>query len=301
MSLRLHVGSLVVGALALTSLACSSPPSEISAPPENETGAGAQTSELPDAIGTIEGDERAGTRIAVIRNVRFSLTGPRIGELVIGKRYALVLKRGAAPAPEGMQARELVDLRPVKHVIGTLADDRSDPGGMILTTVQGKTYSVHGETTSAFKEIRDALPAHDYAKTLFEVNVVLDRSPSTRFTWLDYAPVPHVRCAQKDAPGVHLDLVDVRPDESLLDGFVMTPVGSHDAQMGPHAECKRDATGSLVYACVFDVNGDAWGRATMLPLETGTFDVVVTRKDPPNVTFSCGVVDRKGLVAKSED
>lgn len=298
MSLRLHVGSLVVGALALTLLACGGPVSEPPSVPEEETGA--QTSELPEAIGTIEGDAAAGTRIAVIRSVRFALSGPRVGELVIGKRYALVLKRSTTPAPEGMQARELVDLRPVRHLVGTLADDKNDPGGMILTSVNGKAYALHGETAAAFKEIRDALPAHDYTQTLFEANVVMDRSPSTRFLWLDYAPVPHVRCTQKDAPGVHLDLVDVKPDESLLDGFVMTPIG-RETQMGPHAECKRDATGAIAYACVFDVNGDAWGRATFVPLETGTFDVVVTRRDPPNVTFTCGVVERKTLLGASED
>lgn len=270
---------------------------------EEEAGedTGAQVAEATESVAMIEGDATAGTRIAVIRSARFALEGARVAELVIGKRYALVLRRSVSEPRDGLQVRELVDLRAVKHVVGTLADDVNDPEGMILTSVHGKSYAVHGDAAAAFREIRASLPAHDYTRTLFEANVVEDRSPSTRFTWLDYEPVPRVRCTQKDSPGVHLDLVDVKPDESVLDGFVKTPMGGHEARYGAHAECKRDPAGAIAYGCILDVGGDVWGRASLVPVETGTFDVEVTRREGPKLTFVCAMVARASLLPASED
>lgn len=301
MRLRLQAGSLLffTALAALAALpACGPPGSE-----EVEAGedTGAQTAELSDAIATIEGDASAGTRIAVIRAVRYALSGPRVGELVIGKRYAIVLERSDEPPRDGMQVRKLVDLRVVRHVVGTLADDANDAAGMILTSVHGKSYALHGDAAAAFKEVRESLPAHDYARTLFEANVVEDRSPSTRFTWLDYSPVPRVRCTQKDQEGVHLDLVDVKPDESILDGFVKTPLGGREVRYGAHAECRRDPAGAIAYACLFDVSGDPWGRASLVPSEAGTFDVVVAKREGAKVDFVCSMVEKSTLLPTSED
>jgi len=265
-----------------------------------ERGTNAQVADVDDTLATIEGDAAAGSRIAVVRATRYLLEGALIGELVIGKRYALGLRKTSAPPRDGLAVRELVEYRAVKHVVGTLADDANDPAGMILTTVHGNGYALHGETAAAYKEVRASLPAHDYAKTLFEANVVEDKRPSTRFEWLDYAPIPHVRCTQKDEPGVHLDLVDVKPDESMLDGFVTTPISTHESRVGAHAECKRDPAGAPSYACALDVLGEAWGKATFIPADA-PFDLTVDRTDATTLVFACAVVKTESLLSASED
>ena len=309
MRLRLHRSLLLslgvaVAFVALAGLEGCASPAPDEAPPNGggaEEGTNAQVADVTDSLATIEGDAAAGTRIAVVRSTRFVLEGTRIGELVIGKRYALELRKTDAAPRNGLAVRELVDFRAVKHVIGTLADDANDPAGMILTSVHGKSYALYGDAATAYKEIRASLPAHDYAKTLFEANVVPDKRPSTRFEWLDYAPVPHVRCTQKDEPGVHLDLVDVKPDESMLDGFVTIPMSTHESRVGAHAECKRDPAGALAYACALDVLGEAWGKATFVPSAATPFDLTVERTDATELVFACEVLKPETLLAASED
>ena len=309
MRLRPHRSPLLslgvaVAFAALAGLEGCASPGAPEAPPTGagpEVGTNAQVADVTDSLATIEGDQAAGTRVAVVRSTRYVLEGARIGELVIGKRYAVALRKTEAAPRDGLAVRELVDFRAVKHVVGTLADDANDPAGMILTSVHGKSYALYGDTATAYKEIRASLPAHDYAKTLFEANVVPDKRPSTRFEWLDYAPVPYVRCSQKDEPGVHLDLVDVKPDESLLDGFVTIPMSTHESRVGAHAECKRDPAGTPTYACSLDVLGEAWGKATFVPSATTPFDLTIERTDATRLVFACEVVKPETLLAASED
>lgn len=295
--------SLTVAFAALGGLggcASSEPEAPSGAAVVPEQGTNAQVADVDDTLATIEGDAAAGTRIAVVRATRYLLEGALIGELAIGKRYALGLRKTSAPPRDGLAVRELVEYRAVKHVVGTLADDANDPAGMILTTVHGNAYALHGDTATAYKEVRASLPAHDYAKTLFEANVVEDKRPSTRFEWLDYAPIPHVRCTQKDEPGVHLDLVDVKPDESMLDGFVTIPMSTHESRVGAHAECKRDPAGAPSYACALDVLGEAWGKASFVPADA-PFDLTIDRTDATKLVFACAVVKTESLLASSED
>ncbi len=290
--LRPFLGILVTATMAV---ACAGAPAE----DDVDDGTGAQVAEMPDAIGTIEGDAQTATRIARIGAFRYALDGARVSELAIGRRYSLTMMRTRAPQRDGLDVRQLVSYRAVKHVVGTLADDANDPNGMILTSLHGKSYALYGDTVATYKEIRASLPAHDYAKTLFEANVVEDKSPATRFSWLDYQPVPHVRCTQKDAPSVHLDLVDVKPDLSLLDGFVTTPIGGTEVRVGAHAECKRDQTG--VYACALDSVGEPWGTAKVTPSDSASFDAVVERTDATKIPFACTVVKREAVATASED
>ncbi|MBX3191113.1 MAG: hypothetical protein KF819_29215 [Labilithrix sp.] len=267
-----------------------------------EQASSAQAEAAPDVLATIERDPASGVTIALTGASRYALFGARVGELEGGRRYALSLAPSAEPAPEGAdEARALVDFRKVRRLIGTLADDVADPDAMQLTSLHARSHALFGDTVGRYKEIRAALPAHDYSRTLFSVEAVAERAPGTRLAWLAYEPVPHFACTQRGAPEVHLDLVDVKPDESMLDGFVKMALG-HEARYEAHAECNRDASG---YACTLDDIGSPWGTARFDPASgtDGRFDLAITRADAARtvVTFACTTVTREALAPFSED
>jgi hypothetical protein len=260
-----------------------------------EEGAAAQNGTLPDEVGTFRHEGQ--TPVVVIGHVTFAVVGDRVGELQDGKRYMLSLAREEGQV-EGFNVRKLVDFRKVQKLLGTLADDAQDPALAQLRSLHDRSYVLTGESVAAFKETRAGLPTHDYAKTLFRVNVVAELRGSSRYVWLDYEPVPLYGCKESDAPHVHLDLVNVKPDDSLLDGFVATQMGP-EAQLGAHAECTRDGAG---YKCALDDLSGPWGTARFVPAG-GTFELVVERNDAAHtrVGFGCTSTDRASLAAESED
>lgn len=266
---------------------------------------GAQTAVLPAALASIEGDPTTGSAIARIGPTRFALIGARVIELRAGQRYKLSLAATGAAKKDGLEVRRLVELSRVIRLVGTLSDDATDASMMQLRSVHAKTYALYGDSATAYKEIRATLPSHDYAKTLFTVNVVQDlggntgATGSTRWEWLDYAPLPLYTCTQADQPGTHLDLVDVRPDASLLDGFVTTPIGGREARVGAHATCSSEGP---AYVCELDSVGTPWGSARFVPAD-GHFEVVVDRRDDAKtrVMFSCATTKRDDSAVASED
>ncbi len=270
--------------------------------PEGDPGAeasGAQIAVLPAAIATIEGEPAAGRAIARIGPTRYALVGDRVGELRAGQRYKLTLQATQLERRDTLEVRRLVELSRVTRLVGTLADDVNDNGAMQLRSVHAKSYTLYGDTTATYKEIRAALPKHDYTKTLFAVNVVQDRGVGARWEWLEYTPVPRFVCTQANTPGTRLELVDVQPDATLLDGFVTTPISGREAVIGPHATC---ASQGPAYACELDAVGTPWGSARFVPAD-GRFDLVVTRTDEAQakVMFSCEKLTRDATAAHSED
>ena len=266
----------------------------------------AQSSVLPPVIATIEANPQGGdpsVRLAHVGSSRWALTGDRVKELALGRRYSLSLETTTEPKVGAFEVRRLVDLSPVQRLVGTLADGAQD-AVMELRSVHSKSYTLHGDVVASYKEVRAALPRHDYAKTLFAVNAVADLGggAGARWQWLDYAPVPRYQCVQRDSAGTHLDLVDVQPDASLLDGFITQPLGGREVKYGAHAECTHRASDAAnAYACAFDAVGAAWGSATFVA--GAAFEVDVERADEARtkVVFGCaGVVVGEG-VAASED
>src|SRR5690606_29060698 len=97
------------------------------------------------------------------------------------------------------------------------------------------------------------------------------------------------------------DLVSVRPDDGLLDGFIATDIG-RESLMGAHAACTRDGA---AYVCTLDNVNGSWGSARFVP-GTGDgakFDLVVERSDEAHtqLTFGCETTDRALLKSESED
>ncbi len=269
-----------------------------STPPDEgvEDGTAAQNGALPDEIGTF--GHQGETPVVALGRQTYALVGDRIGELVDGKRYKFGLAREEGQI-DGLTKRKLVDFRPVQKLIGTLADDVQDPALIHFKSLHDRGYVLTGDSVAMFNETRAALPAHDYTQTLFRIHAVAERGSTSRFEWLDYEPVPLYRCAQNGAPHVHLDLVNVRPDDSLLDGFVATELG-HEAQFGAHAECRRD--GQRAYSCALDDLSGPWGTSRFVPAGT-SFELVVERSDTAHtrITFACSPADRAALANESED
>lgn len=295
--MALSVGQgLFVGAVAIAVATAG-----CAASPDGDAGqaAGAQVAVLPPAVASIEGDPVAGQAVARIGPTRYALIGDRIAELRGGQRYKLTLGVTTVAKRDGLEVRRLLELSRVVRLVGTLVDDVNDHAAMQLRSVHAKSYALYGDTAATYKEIRATLPKHDYTKTLFAVNAVQDRGGSTRWEWLDYVPVPLFVCTQADSPGIHLDLVDVQPDASLLDGFVTTPISGQEAVVGARATCAREGT---AYACDLDAVGTPWGSARFVPTDAH-FDVVVTRTDDAKtrVTFACTKLTRESAAIASED
>ena len=261
-----------------------------------EDGTAAQNGTLPDEIGTFK--HQGPTPVIVLGRQTYALVGERIGELQDGKRYKFGLAREEGEI-DGLTKRKLVDFRKVQKLVGTLSDDVQDPALVHLKSMRDRGYVLTGDSVAMFKETRAGLPSHDYTKTLFRINAVIERGTTSRYEWIDYEPVPLYRCAQNSAPHVHLDLVNVRPDDSLLDGFVATELG-HDAQLGPHAECRKD--GQTAYACALDDLSGPWGTSRFVPAGA-SFELVVERSDTAHtrVAFACTPADRAALTNESED
>jgi hypothetical protein len=274
-------------------------------------GGGAQSSVLPDAIATIEVNPETGGRVARIGPSRYALSGERVTELETGRRYKLSLASTREERQGGFEVRRLVDFSRVIKLVGTLSDDVQDVAVMHLRSLHAKSYAIYGETVGSYKDIRATLPAHDYTKTLFTVSAVppvgghearQDRNGSARWEWLDYAPIARYKCAQSDSPGTRLDLVDVKPDDSLLDGFIAQPLGGREVRYGAHAACTRDGA---AYTCALDSVGTAWGTTRFVPGagEAGRFDLVVERADAARtkLKFGCETVTAASLIPLSED
>ena len=291
--LRVTFAAIAVASLALAGLGgCAAEPAEVV-----EDGDAAQSAAVEDELGTIEGDPASGRAIAVLGATRVVVEGDRVRELERGRRYALELARTSKTAEDGMQVRALLGFRKVLALVGTIAD-APEPGAVVLRSVRGASYVLVGDTVLTYQDIRAALPAHDYGGTYFRVEAVRERAPSTRWSWLGYEPVPRYHCAEDAAPEVQLDLVNVKPDDSVLDGFVATRIG-HEARMGPHAECARDGAG---YACALDTLGEPWGSARFVPDSAAPFSLVVRRNDigETRQPFTCTTITRASLEALSE-
>ena len=296
---------VLLGAVALVLASVAAPGCATAGQQEEDVAAGdgAQSATLPDAIATIEADPTGGDRLARIGPSRYALKGDRVGELAIGRRYKVSLASTREPRRGDFEVRLLLDLRPVIKLIGTLSDDVQDPAVMHFRSLHDKSYALYGDTVGGYKDIRGGLPDHDYAKTLFAVNAVHDLGGSVdggRWEWLEYTPMARYKCAQSDSAGTHLDLVDVKPDDSLLDGFITTPLGGREVRYGAHAVCTRDGGG---YACALDSVGNPWGTARFLPASGGRFDLTVERADAAHtkIAFGCDTVAAASLTAQSED
>ena len=88
MRLRPHRSPLLalgvaVAFVALAGLEGCASPAPDEAPPNGggaEEGTNAQVADVTDSLATIEGDQTAGTRVAVVRSTRYLLEGARIGD-----------------------------------------------------------------------------------------------------------------------------------------------------------------------------------------------------------------------------
>lgn len=269
---------------------------------EAEATGAAQSGVQPDAIATIEANPEGGGPLARVGPSRWALVGEHVAELEIGRRYKVSLATTTEPRSGAFEVRRLVAFSRVVRLVGTLSDDAQDPAVMRLESLHGKTYALYGDTVTGYRDVRVNLPNHDYSKTLFTVNAVADLggAAGSRWQWLDYTPVARYKCTQSDAAQTHLDLVDVKPDESLLDGFITTPLGGREVRYGAHAECKRDGA---AYACAFDSVGSPWGAARFTPAGDARFEVTVERADEAKtkIAFGCETVTRASATALSED
>jgi len=266
-----------------------------------DEGDGAQSPGLPDAIATIEASPTTpGEKLARIGPSRYALMGDRASELTVGRRYKLTLRLTHEPKHDAFEVRQILDLKPVIKLVGTLSDDAQDAAVMHFQSLHAKSYALVGDTVGGYKDIRANLPDHDYTKTLFVVHAVQNSGVDARWEWLDYTLVPRYKCTQKSSAGTHLDLVDVKPDDSLLDGFITMPLGGHEVRYGAHAVCNREGT---AYACTLDSVGNAWGKTRFTPAATGPFDLTVERTDAAatKVAFGCDTVAPASLVTQSED
>jgi hypothetical protein len=269
----------------------------------SEATEGAQSTVLPDALATVEANPQGPGVVAHVGPSRFVLSGDRVGELEVGKRYKLSLATTTDPKVGDFEVRRLVDFSRVLRLVGTLSDDAQDVAVMHIQTLHAKSYALYGDTVGGYKDIRASLPTHDYSKTLFTVNAVADigGGAAARWQWLDYTPVARYACQQSDARETHLDLVDVKPDQSLLDGFITTSLGGREQRVGAHAECKRDGD---AFACTFDSVGTPWGTARFVRgAANAAFTLTLERADQAKtkVTFACDTTTVEKVSAQSED
>jgi hypothetical protein len=160
---------------------------------------------------------------------------------------------------------------------------------MRLATVHERTFALTGDTVATYRSIRDALPDHDYSRTLFAVDAVEDLHTPGVYTWLSYAPVPTYRCAHDEAS---LELVSVQKEDARLDGFVATRVGP-EAKIGAHVACERAHGGR--YACTVDEVGRAIGNARFAPGPRFAFAL------PEGPELACAPLDRAEVLRASED
>ena len=289
-------------ALVLASVAGCGTPREEGEEGEEDVaeGDGAQSAVLPDEIASIESSPNPTERFVKIGPTHVAVIGERVGELTVGRRYSLSLRPTREPKHEGLEVRMLLDLRPVLKLIGTLSDDARDATVMHLQSLHAKSYALVGDTVGGYKDIRANLPTHDYTATLFTVNAVQKGGGDTRWEWLDYTLVPRYECTQKTSASTHLDLVDVKPDASMLDGFISMPLGGREVRYGAHAACTREGPG---YACALDSVGKAWGKTHFTPAASGPFELMVERTDAAatKLPFACETVAAASLVTQSED
>jgi hypothetical protein len=239
-------------------------------------------------------DDPEGGRLARVGHTEYALVGGPVAALEVGREYALDMKQTTAAPRAGRTTRLVVGARKVLRLAGTLSDDAGDAKAMRLRA-RGREVRLTGATVRAYRDVRDALPEHDYSATLFRVRAVAERGDATRFAWLDYAPVPSFECADRAEPDVHLDLVRVRADASVLDGFVETR-GAGAPLFGARATCSREGDG---YACVLADFGGEWGKGRLAP-EGGAFSLTVERGAGAAVSFGCAAVDAAAVADASE-
>lgn len=254
---------------------------------------------LEEPVATFAVGSMPGTGFAQVGRNRVALIGDRVQELQDGQRYKLVLRVEEGQL-DGAPVRTLLDYRKVIHLVGTLTDDDRDPAILHLRSLNERGYPLMGEAVASYKEVRAALPAHDYTRTLFRIDAV-QRRDATIYEWLDYAPVAVYRCTDRSAPSVHLDLISVRPDDALLDGFIATQLGN-ESRMGARAVCTRDGA---AYTCALENVNGIWGAARFVPGagDAGHFDLVIDRTDDAHtkLSFACDTTDRASLSSESDD
>ncbi|MEZ4259993.1 MAG: hypothetical protein R3B36_13045 [Polyangiaceae bacterium] len=250
--------------------------------------------EVEERIAVVLDDPDGGGRIARVGHTEYALVGAPVAALGVGREYALDMKQTTAAPSAGRTTRLVVAARKVLRLAGTLADDPSAPDAMRLRA-RGRDVRLTGATVKAYRDVRSALPDQDYSATLFRVRAVAERADPSRFAWLDYAPVPSFECADRAEPDVHLDLVSVRADASVLDGFVETR-GAGAPLFGPRATCSREGDG---YACALADFGGAWGSGHLGP-EGAAFSLTVDRGEGTRVSFACAAVDAAAVAAASE-
>lgn len=254
------------------------------------------------AAATSERDERRGVFGAGARpgegTVRFGATmalvrGARVRELVGGREYLFVLAKTDAPMEGGLEVNEVRSYRPVQTIIGTVAPDPADPRGMVLSSARGKTWALSGAAIAGLRDTIASMPEHDYSRTSFAVRA----SPrgASRADVFEASPIPLVTCRGRDDATQRIELVGVKPDDSMLDGFVLRDTGGEPA-IGPHVACSR---AGAAYTCAFDSLGDAWGTARFEA--KATFEASVVRVGGETVRFACASLDRATLALRSED
>jgi hypothetical protein len=263
------------------------------APPPDDDRSEAATSERDERRGVFaagasadEGTVRVGPSLSLVR-------GARVRELVGGREYLFVLAPTSAPPRDGLDVMEVRSYRPIKTIIGTLAADAHDPRGMVLSSARGKTWALSGVAVAGLRDTIASMPEHDYSRTSFAVRAA--PRGASRADVFEANPVPLVTCRGRDDATQRIELVGVKPDDSMLDGFVMRDTGGEPA-MGPHVACSR---AGATYTCAFDSLGDAWGTSRFEA--KATFDASVVRVDGQTMRFACASLDRASLAARSED
>lgn len=257
---------------------------------EAESAHSADTAAPLEALGTYADG------VATVRTSRYALAGYETAGLVNGKRYMFKLE-DTSETRDGLTVKRLASARAALTLVGTLEDDANDPETMHLKTAAAKDFLLHGDTALTYKDIRSSLPEHDYKATLFKVLAIKDAPPDTRWEWISYEPIPLYECTQTDQTQVHLDLVSVKPDDSLLDGTMRTE-GGPEAIYGAHALCRKEGT---TFTCALDRANEPWGTASFVPSASGFEISVEATATKEKSAFRCTLHSRAEAAKESEN
>lgn len=275
--------------MAACVLACGAPHDDSGA-----EAAGQGVGELEERVALVVQDPDGPGRVARVGHTEYALVGAPVAGLEPGREYALDWKATTATPSGGRSTRVVLGARKVLRLVGTLSRDAGDPGAMRIAT-RTRALTLVGETVGAYREVAAALPEQDDSRTLYRVRAHAIRGSEARFRWLDYAPVPKFTCEGKATPELHLDLVSVKPDDSVLDGFLETR-GAGQPLLGPHASCRRDGA---AYACELADFGGVYGTARLTP-SGAAFEAAILRSGEEAIPLSCATVDVAAVAASSE-
>ncbi len=265
---------------------------------------GARPDDEAATTAATEGAERRGTFVAgatpdvgVVRAgvQAVAVEGPRVRELTAGRDYLFTLSPTGRISGDGLPVHDVRAYRPIVRVVGTVARDQVDPKGMVLASARGKTWALSGIAAAGLREMLDGMPPEqDYEKTPFVVS--LAARASGRADALDAAPVPLVTCDGQVDPTVRVELVSVRPDDGVLDGFLVRRTGGEPV-MGPHVACERRGAS---FACTVDRVGEPWGTLELAgrpAFEAELLETATGARTP----LACRTLDRAALASRSED